>query len=218
MSSVAPIEVDHPSSVSKVIPDFRGVLHLEDIQNRFFASAKSIMLQHELMFREERFEITALELYLKLHQNPDIWFDRATDRDENANEQFNRATWYVRQKKGPAYWRIDITAGDMGERIQAGLLIRQLDGVGGPAKALHRIARGKFGRHSWMPDELDLIAQIHGKRIDGSDNCPLRLVRRPTPISKRLSKGRRINLPRNDDQNVHGCSIRAAPLRVAICR
>jgi hypothetical protein len=201
---------------STVIPDFIGVRHLEDIQQRFFASAHVIMLQHRLAFRETFFDISALELYLKLHDQQDIWFDSATDSDEISEEQFNSATWYIRQKKGPAYWRIDITAGDKANHVQAGLLVRQLDGVGGPATALHRIVRGRFNRNRWTCDERNLITQIHGKRIDGSDGSPLVLKPRKVPLTRTLAKGKRIRLPSNDDRNSDGCSIREAALRIAI--
>lgn len=197
---------------SSYIPDFREVRHLEDIQQRFFASARAIMLQHKLVFRETCFDISALELYLKLHDQKHIWFDSATDSDEISEEQFNSATWYVRQKKGPAYWRIDITAGDKASHIQAGILVRQLDGAGGPAMALHRIVRGQFKRNRWTCDERNLIAQIHGKRIDGSDGSSLVIMPRESPLPKTLAVGKRIRLPSNDDD----CSIREAALRVTV--
>lgn len=204
-------------SLDEVVPDFRGVRHLEDIQRRFFSSAHEIISRHELAIRERSLDITALELYLKLHEQPDIWFDRATDGGENSREQLNRATWYVSQRKGPAYWRVDITAGDRTCRIQAGLLIRQVDRMGGPATAFQKIVRGQFGRQSWTDEELALVGQIHGKRIDGSDGSPLTLRPRKRALPCILAKGKRINLPPNEDQ-IAGQLIRDAALRVAIWR
>jgi hypothetical protein len=206
------------ANMDLIIPDFQRVDGLSDIQDRLIASARTIMLHHELAIDHQRFEITALELYLKLHMTPDIWFDRATDRDDTAKEQFNRGTWYVRQKKGAAYWRIDISAGNIEQRIQAGILIRQLDMDGGPATALHRIIRGVFGRHPWNELELDLISRIHGKRVDGSDGSPLTLRPKCDPISRQLALGPRINLPQSLDRNREGNLIRGALLRVAIWR
>lgn len=175
------------------------------------------MLTHYLELKERKFNITALELYLKLHRQQNIWWDPATDTGIDAKEQFNRGTWYVRRKKAQRRWRIDITAGNVSECIQAGILIRQLDGLGGPqpgpATALHRIARGEFSCAPLKEEELDLLDKIHGKQIDGSDGSSLVLRRRSSSFTQTLAKGKRFNLP----LNVAG-SIRDAPLRVSIWR
>ena len=125
-------------------------------------------------------------------------------------------------KKGPAYCRFDISSGSVGEGIQAGILIRQLDGNGGkqpgPSFALQRIVRGYFGRHKWTDDELGLIGRIHGKRIDGRNGSPLILKRRATLLPRELAKGTRFNVPENRDRNFEGFSIRDAALRVSIWR
>lgn len=202
--------------MENVIPDFQGVTSFEDIQKRFIAAARSIILEHKIFYDGHQFDITALELYLKLHQRRDLWWDPATD--EGAKEQFNRGTWYVRQKKGPAYWRIDITAGNVTQNIQSGILIRQLNYAGGPASALHAIVRGGFGRHRWKPEEIALIERIHGKRIDGTDGSPLKLKRRSSPLNVGLGKGKRINLPASNAKNRDEISIRDAALRVSIWR
>jgi hypothetical protein len=201
-----------------VIPDFRGVENFKEIQEKFIIAARAIILQHELVYRERRFDITALELYLKLHATPSIWCDRATDSDKLSDEQFNTGTWYIRQKKGPAYWQIDITAGSRSQGIQAGLLLRQLEDEGGPATALHRIIRGRFGRKSWEPEEYELMKQIHGRKVDGSDGSPLMLKLRSAALTTELGKGKRINLPKNDDHNFEGILIRTAKLRVGTWR
>src|SRR5687768_14529675 len=153
-----------------LLPTFEGVKNLADIQARFFPSARAIMLGHDLEIKGKKFSITSLELYLKLHKQKDIWWDAATDKDEDANEQFNHGTWYLRRKKAQRRWRIDITVGNASECIQAGILIRQLDGLGGqqpgPATALHRIVRDEFGDIPFEPEQLALLDKIHGKQID----------------------------------------------------
>ena len=187
------MDTDEMLVPDEFLPDFSGVKDFADIQRRFISSARAIMLEHKLAFGGKCFDITALELYLKLHKQRNVWWDAATDDDDNAKEQFKRGTWYVRNKKGPAYWRIDISAGNVDQGIQAGILIRQLDGSGGqspgPSTALQRIVRGNFGRQSWTEDELGLIGRIHGKRIDGGDGSPLILKRRATALPRELSKG-----------------------------
>lgn len=201
------------------IPDFAGVENFEDIRQRFVRGARCLMFQYQLEYGSQRSEISSLELYLKLHRQPHIWWDSATDGDLKAQEQFNRATWYIRQKKGPAYWRIDITAGCQLLGIQAGLLIRAIDRDDGPAKALHAIVRGSFGRQSWNDDELKRIHEIHGQPIHGHLESPLKLVRRITFLQGPYYVGRRINIPvRHNGINCEGISIRGAPLRIATWR
>ena len=196
------------------IPDFTGVQNFEDVQTRFINSALSIMFEHQLEYRPSKhFEITALELYLKLHQQRHIWWDPATDEDANAQEQFNQSTWYVRQKKGPGYWRIDITAGCRSSGIQAGLLVAQLDCDAGSGKAFQKIIRGDFHRRGWTREEQDRIQQIHGRRIDGEDGSPLKLVRRTIPIRGAYYVGGRKNIPEHRD-----ALIRDAPLRISTSR
>ncbi|MDO8876463.1 MAG: hypothetical protein Q8M24_00455 [Pseudolabrys sp.] len=205
-----------------VIPSFTAVKSLADIQFQFFRSARNIIQNYALSVRGACLYPTSLELYLKMHNRRDIWFDASTDKGEEAKEQLNRGTWYIRQKKAPRRWRIDITAGSRIECIQAGILIRQLDGLGGPqpgpATSLHRIVRGIFGDLPWTLDEVEFIRQIHGKRVDGSDGSPLVLVRRKVPLSSTLATGKRINLPKSAATNNEGISIRDAHLRVSIWR
>lgn len=198
------------------IPDFRCVTNFEDIQQRFISAARSMMLEYEIVFGDRPFNITSLELYLRLHKQSDLWDDPATDKGDESKEQYNRGTWYVRQKKGPAYWRIDITAGNVAEYIQAGILIRQLNGKSGPATAFQSFIRGGFGRHSWNQEELNLIERIHGKRVDGSDGSPLKLKRRLIPLNVELAKGKRKNLPKSEAKNREGIFIRDAALRVSV--
>jgi hypothetical protein len=199
------------------IPDFAGVECFEDIRLRFVSAARCILFQHKLVFGSRCVEISSLELYLKLHQQPHIWWDPVTD--EGAQEQYNRATWYVRQKKGPAYWRIDITAGCRSLGIQAGLLIRAIDRHDGPANALHAMVRGNFGRHRWNDDERRRIQEIHGRSIFGQEESPLRLAPRKTPLEGPYYIGSRIGISeRHDRINYEGISSREAPLRIATWR
>lgn len=212
--------MDQPEMQSinlEALPTFSNITSPSDIENGFYSSARALMLEHCLTINDKCFFLTALELYLKLHKRQNIWWDAATDKDEDAKEQYNRGTWYVRRKKGQNRWRIDITAGNADEDIQAGILIRQLNGKGGqqpgPATALHQIVRGAFNREKFTQEQLDLLNEIHGKRIDGSDGSPLVLKRLRTPIQQPLAKGKRFNISSKLTDKIRG-----APLRVSIWR
>lgn len=201
------------------IPDFRGVERFEHIQERFIRAARSIMFEHHLQYGSRCFDITALELYLKLHQQPHVWWDAATDDGEDAREQFCRGSWYANTRKGPAYCRIDITAGCHSSGIQAGLLIRQLNRRGGSGSALQAIIRGSFDRHRWNSEEQARLREIHGRRIDGADGSPLTLIRRSAHTQGAVYIGERINIPSQHlDRNYEGILMREAPLRIATWR
>ena len=163
-------------NLNAVIPEFRGVNNLEEIKNRFYTAAQSIMFEHNLVF--DQFErrcmrITAVELYLHCR----VWEDRNTDQD---SEQLNRGTWYVhRRGRNASRSRIDITAGCKCEAIYCGLLIRGIDWIDRLGIALRRIVRGEaqvLGHQGvWTEDEIGLLEQIH---CCGIVSGPLRLVRR----------------------------------------
>lgn len=205
---------------NSVLPDFSDVRDFADIQNRFFLSGRAIIQDHVLVLGERQFHPTSLELYLKLHRRRDIWWDGATD--DGANEQYNRGTWYVRQEKGPRYWRIDITAGNLDEGIQAGILVRQLDGLGGqqpgPNTALHRIVGAENVSEKWTQDEIDLVGKIHGKRVDGSDGSPLTLGRLDVSLAATLGKGKRFNYPKSKKKKSEDVSFSDAHLRISLWR
>ncbi|MBX3521210.1 MAG: hypothetical protein KF835_14455 [Xanthobacteraceae bacterium] len=201
-----------------VLPIFRGVKDTVEIEKRFATAAKLLINCFQLRCEgREPFSITSLELYLKLHDKRDIWWDPSTDKGPSADEQFNAGTWYVRQKKAQRRWRIDITAGSRAERIQAGILIRQLDGLGGPqpgpAVALHSILRGRFSDEPFDSSHLAMLNQIHGKKIDGTNGSPLILERRKNSLDRSVAKGKRINIPK-----ALGSSTRDALLRVSLWR
>ena len=131
-----------------MIPGFRGIENFEigqvrfdEIQHRFFRAARTITFDYYLVFHQfsepQIMQITSLELYLYCAG----WQDPNTDRDP---EQLHSGTWYVARKGNDASAsRIDITAGCRCENIYCGLLIRGIDGVDGPGKAIRRIVRGK---------------------------------------------------------------------------
>jgi len=188
-----------------MLPDFKGVSNFDDIQKRFKESARQIMLGCDLEYEDgRRWRITALELYLRLNKRPDVWLDPYTDEDE---EQLNSGSWYIRQKKGPGYWRIDITAGSRDENIHAGLLIRQLDRQNGPAYALHKIVLGHFQRQRWLDEEKQRAQKLHGTSIRAGH---LKLVRHSRPTEGDIWIGPRIGLSKKHDDQ-----FRRAPLRIS---
>jgi hypothetical protein len=173
-----------------MIPDFRNVTGFDDIYSRFLMAARSIMLEHDLVFdqfAERPLHITSLELYLRCSQ----WLDPNTDKN---CEQGNSKTWYIRRRGSNANTsRVDITAGCRAENIYCGLLVRGIDGDDGSGKAIKTILRGgkEASRRSWLEEEVKILDQIHGSQIvDG----PLRLVRRENPLAGALYGKPRVGL------------------------
>lgn len=192
-----------------IIPDFRGVSSFEEIQDRFVTAAKEIISNYHLEYGASQWRITALELYLRLNRYPSIWLDPSTDQDA---EQLKRETWYIRQKKAPGYWRIDITAGSEDEDIHAGLLIRGISGRDGPSLALHKMVRGDFLRGKWPENDISRLNEIHGTSIHSG---PLRLVSGRIEEVQELEEfwiGPRVGLGRREDK------YRLANLRVTTKR
>lgn len=185
-----------------IIPDFRGVSSFEEIQDRFVTAAKEIISNYHLEYGASQWRITAFELYLRLNRRPSIWLDPSTDKDD---EQLKSGSWYVRQKKGPGFWRIDITAGSKDEDIHAGLLVRQINGVKGPSYALHKMVRGDFLRRKWPEDDIRRLNEIHGTSIYSG---PLRLSKKSSLEPIDFYIGPRINLNGYEDK------YRLANLRV----
>jgi hypothetical protein len=172
-----------------MVPDFRNVKDEKDIQARFIASAREIMCGYQLEYGQNAWDVTSLELYLRLDGEPTLWSDLSTDED---NEQLNRETWYVSKKRGPGFWRIDITAGDREQNIHAGLLIRQINRTSGPSMALHTIVRGHYDRRKWPDDEVErLNKDIHGASIFAGK---LKLAPRQVRLKSDLWIGPRIGI------------------------
>lgn len=186
-----------------IIPDFSGVSSFEEIQDRFVTAAKEIIHNYCLEYGASRSRVTSLELYLRLNRSPSIWLDPSTDGD---GEQLKRETWYVRKMKGPRYWRIDITAGSEDDDIHAGLLVRGIDHIDGPALALHKIIRGGFYPNKWPEDDVRRLREIHGTCIYSG---PLKLSAKPEPKHSDLWIGPRVNPGRCEDK------YRLANLRIA---
>lgn len=177
-----------------MIPDFRSATSYEQIRALFFDSARTIMLDHDLVFglpEQRRMRITSLELYLHSKDWPDPNCDRSC-------EQLRTGTWYVKRNGLDANRsRIDITCGDSARNIYGGLLVRALNGVDGPGKALKRIVRGQVPSSSeWSDEEIEkLNKEINGKPIFGG--C-LRLT--PTIALKHsnVTPRERINLRKSE--------------------
>ena len=108
------MQIGRQGDEKNMIPDFRGADNLEVILARFVPAAKSIMLEHKLVYGDLSWSITALELYLWTGR---AWCDPCTDRKLG---QARHGTWYVNYGRNPNHGRIDITAGDERE-IYAGL-------------------------------------------------------------------------------------------------
>jgi len=200
-----------------VIPNFVGVGKFDEIKDRFIVAARSIMLAHKLVYEENCWQITALELYLKLNDQPDLWRDPTAHEDP---EQLKRGTWYVHDYdpdsggRAPGYCGIDISAGCESSNIYAGLLIREIECVDGSAKALQTILRGTFRRDRWSDDEKRRLQQIHGKTIDSG---PLRLVARAAPIQGALWIGPRIfKAKKKPEPEFRDCCLRAATWKTKV--
>jgi hypothetical protein len=172
-----------------MLPDFRNVQSYDEIFSRFRDSARVLMLDYDLVFRnvpERRIHITSLELYL----NCRIWPDPNTDKNP---EQQNCGTWYVRRRGANANTsRIDLTAGSKADNVYCGLLVRGVDGHDGSGSALKTILRGERKTALlWRPEEIEALNQIHGSKImDG----PLELVPRKEPRTGTISSKPRVGL------------------------
>ena len=195
------------------VPDFTGAKSFKEIQERFIASARSIMFSHELRCGEERWRVTALELYLST--DSDVWRDVYTHKNP---EQRQSGTWYVHDggARAPNYSGVDMTCGSAG--IPAGLLIRELNME--QRWVLQRIVRGNrpsFTRKGniWSTEEKAIIdTSIHGTSVE-SEAGVLRLVE-AEEINEPLWGGPRIGLSaKTDGKSLEGYSFRLAVLRIA---
>jgi hypothetical protein len=160
-----------------LIPNFEGVKNIEDVQVRFAAAARSVMLDHDLIHGDHIWQVTALELYLFTSQS-EVSRDAFTHRKD---EQLNSGSWYVHDNgsRPPNYSGIDITAGSRRSGIFAGLLIRELNQEDGSGKVLQTIIRGKYSfmrkGNLWSSEEKSVLSSIHRGSVLSS---PLRLVPR----------------------------------------
>jgi hypothetical protein len=89
-----------------VIPNFVGISDFKDIQCRFIKSARSIMLEYDLVRSEHHWQITALELYL---YEKIVWPDDTTHGIKfKTNEQLESGNWYVHRSGKLARKRLGI--------------------------------------------------------------------------------------------------------------
>lgn len=191
-----------------VIPNFVGISNFKDIQCRFIKSARSIMLEYDLVRSEHHWQITALELYL---YEKNIWPDDTTHGIKfKTNEQLESGNWYVHRSGKLARKRlgIDITAGSKYPEIHAGLLIGAIGNTDGSGRAVKSI----LGASSWKysDTEMEFLKNIiHGKPII-CDAPSLRLELRSAPEKSQLWLGPRKNLPRSTSDQFRNCCLRVA--------
>jgi len=184
------------ATIERCVPDFSYCADYRSVLETFVRAASTIMLDYVLMHSGREFSITSLELYLKISGKKLSWFDPALD---GSPEQSESGTWYVMTRKGSRYWRLDITAGNRAKSIECGMLVRQLDGNGGiqpgPNTALTRLVSNSVAGSTPKASMSCGVAEVHGKKIDGSDGSPLFLRRRMRPIEVPIALGKRFNIP-----------------------
>jgi hypothetical protein len=175
------------ASIVGLIPNFAIVQSFDDIQNRFIESGRSILLEHDLVRESDRWQITALELYLF---HPELWPDDSTDRDKEGI-QLQSGRWYVRKAGLRTQWRIDITAGIRAKTIYAGMLIAAVGKEDGSGNALNTIFHGDRRPRDWdyYADE-EIIRKIHNSCVYEESSC-LRLEKRPAPRLGNIFIGKR---------------------------
>jgi len=191
------------------IPDFVGVSGFKEIQERFMDAAQSIMVDYEIVRGANRWRTTALELYL-FTETSNVWRDPNTHRNP---EQAYSGTWYVHRRPMNRSG-LDITAGNISQGLYVGLLIREIDLIDGPAKALKTLIRDKSNgsedaskdRYKWSENQQALIGNIRGQSIW---EAPLRLSRSTERICGDVRVGPRLNLK-------HKSSPWDSPLRATI--
>lgn len=119
------------NDIEAILPDFGRLEYSENpyknlqvIQTEFIRSARSILLDYELVYEKHRWPITALELYF---YHSKFWPDETTHFYRfKQKQQLERGTWYVHhggKGRAPGRLGIDITAGCKNKEIAAGLLI-----------------------------------------------------------------------------------------------
>lgn len=182
------------------------VKSLEDIQRRFHAIAIELMSKYDIKLNhlpEHRLRISSLELYL---YKKDIWEDPTTHAQKiGINNQLTSGRWYVHRYKKDGKFRpprrrgIDITAGSESYGVHAGLLIRGVNGIDGPALATNSFLFGnmpKSTRRNWSYSlrEEDLFHQIDDKSIDSD---LVSVVEASTPRSCDFYIGRRVGLSKS---------------------
>lgn len=96
-----------------VFLDFSAIQNFKDLQAQFVNAAQSLMSEHDLMHANNRWQITAIELYL--FTESEMWRDVYTHQNP---VQLESGTWYVHQRETDApNWRapnwsgLDITCG-----------------------------------------------------------------------------------------------------------
>jgi hypothetical protein len=202
-----------------VFLDFSAIQNFKDLQVQFVNAAQSLMSEHDLMHANNRWQITAIELYL--FTESEMWRDVYTHQNP---VQLESGTWYVHQRgthapnwRAPNWSGLDITCGSRPSTF-GGLLVRQLCKKKGSATATKAILRGGFYPRiysdRWSSQEKAIIENIHGKGIyAGSDLTLVSCPKRTEPIWI----GPRIGLRKRDPDptNPEGISFRNAPLRVA---
>jgi len=197
---------------SLVLPSFDDASTFEEIFQRFSIFAQSVLLEHELVFGACNWRISELELYL--YTQSEVWRDDTTHRTP---EQQTSGLWYVHQYGRQAVenraWRppyrsgLDITVGS--PNTYAGILIRQLNRIGGSGSAFKEIIRAPVGSDlkagKWSEVERHTIEAINGCSIFGH---PLQLRQSAQPVRTPLWAGPRVG--------IDGAKHANAPLRISI--
>ncbi|MGO3931849.1 hypothetical protein [Rhodopseudomonas pseudopalustris] len=169
--------------IDSVLPDFRNSNSFDEIRDRFYSAAQTLILDYQIERGTRQWPIEAIELYL---YHPTLWRDCTTHGVRYwAEQQLERGTWYVHRKGKPSPNRsgIDITSGSKADGIFCGLLIAGIGEKKGSSTALKTIVRPMdetFDAPRWSDDEKILMNQIDGTRIEGGE---LRLTKSPFPRS-----------------------------------
>ena len=149
----------------------------------------------------QRLQITSLELYL---YSKSFWADPTTHAARcGIKDQLSFGRWYVHRYKEGGKFRppnrrcIDITAGSEKHEVHAGLLIRGINEIDGPALALNSFLVGpkpKGERRKWDYNGKDEFF----KRLNGSDVESGSIAVVDAPIQRQCSfyVGRRKGLPK----------------------
>lgn len=184
-------------------PSMGDVKSFEEIQNRFHTIAKVLMSNYDIELRHlyrERLRISSVELYL--YKNS-VWEDPTTHYARyGIRDQLTSGCWYVHRYKENGKFRpprrrgIDITAGSNSHDVYAGLLIREVNEIDGPARAVNSMLFGsnlKSVRRNWNYAACDeFFLSLNGGSIYAGS---VALVDALIPRSSNFYVGRRIGLP-----------------------
>ena len=150
--------------------NFADLENEDEIIERLICVGEQLFYHFRICAHKKLFRITAVELYLKQHPHLD---DPTAHGHE---EQMSHGDFYVHRYqnfRAPFRCGLDITCGSKKRKIYGGLLIRELDKIDGPSKALITLVDGHYNpkrSKKWSASEKMKLKKIKGASIFDKKN------------------------------------------------